>query len=299
MTYVPKFRRAFKIDPKADLREIAVAVDAIHDAEKIAIDFLGNLDPEDQSAGFRIHALINLLGRVFEHTQAMLVAIATGSPSSAEALARIVVEGSVNVMYLAALGNSGTLLRFFRSWLGEHDRKLSEWKQKIQGEEFAERVSAMIEARRQVVGTLEGYLRAVESQCAIDGSSPGAEWPKSLFKRFEALGRETDYYESYHRLSGASHLTGEDTVTWLISLSLPAEQCQRIGKEAWAYSIMMTRIASTFFVDAVAACVIAHGRTNNDDLQGCKCALGQAVSQIARAAGVPLSAASAGAQAQH
>jgi hypothetical protein len=73
VTYVPKFRRAFKIDPKADLREIGVAVDAIHDAEKIAIDFLGNLDPEDQIAGFRIHALINLLGRVFEHTQAMLV----------------------------------------------------------------------------------------------------------------------------------------------------------------------------------------------------------------------------------
>lgn len=299
MTHVPKFRKAFKIDPKADLRDIAVAVDAIHDADEIAIDFLGNLDPEDNSAGFRIHSLINLLGRVFEHAQAMLVAIATGSPASAEALARIVVEGSVNVMYLAAVGDSGTLLQFFRSWLGEHDRKLSEWKQKIQGEEFSGRVSAMIEARRQVVGALEGYLRTVEFQCAIDATSPAVEWPKSLFKRFEALGRETDYYESYHRLSGASHLTVEDTVTWLVSLSLPAEHCQRMGKEAWAYSIMMARIACTFFVDAVAASVIAHGRTNNEDLQGCKRALGQAVSQIARAAGVPLSAATTDVQAQH
>lgn len=299
MTHVPKFRKAFKIDPKADLREVAVAVNAIYRAEEIGFDFLKNLEPNDQGVGFRIHALINLLSRVFEHAQAMLVAIATGSPASAEALARIVVEGSVNIMYLATFGDSGTLLQFFRSWLSEHDRKLSEWRQKIQGEEFAGRVTAMIEARRQVVGTLEGYLKGVEDQCGIDKSAPGAEWPKSLFKRFESLGRETDYYESYHRLSGASHLTGEDTLTWLISLSMPAELSQRMGQEAWAYSIMMTRIASSFFVDAVAACVIVHGRMNNDDLQDCKRALGKAVKQIARAAGVPLSAVDSDAQAQH
>ena len=299
MMRVPKFRKAFKIDPKADLSEVAVAVDAIYGADEIGFDFLGDLDPKDQDAGFRIYALINLLGRLFEHAQAMLVAIATGSPASAEALARIVVEGSVNIMYLATFGDSGTLLQFFRSWLGEHDRKLSEWKQKIQGDEFASRVSTMIEARRQVVGALESYLKEVEAQCAIGKSAPGAEWPKSLFKRFEALGRETDYYESYHRLSGASHLTGEDTLTWLISLSMPAELSQRMGQEACAYSIMMTRIASSFFVDAVAACVIVHGRTNNEDLQDCKRALSQSVKQIARAAGVPLSAAAMDAQALH
>jgi hypothetical protein len=288
MAHVPRFRKAFKIDQKADFEDAAVAIEAIHEADEIAVSYLGDIDPKDNSTGFRIHTLLNLLGRVFEHAQAMLVSVSTGSPASAEALARIVVEGSVNVMYLATLGDSATLIRFFRSWLGEHDRKLTEWKQTIQGEEYANRVSSMIEERRKVVTALEDYLNQVEIQCAIDTSTSEAEWPKALFRRFAALGRETDYYESYHRLSGASHVTGEDTLTWLIAMNMPIEQRQRMGKEAWAYSIMMTRIASMFFVDAVAACVISYGRASNDDLHGCKRSLAEAVNKIAREAGVPL-----------
>jgi len=46
-------------------------------------------------------------------------------------------------------------------------------------------------------------------------------------------------------------------------------------------------MASIFFVDAVAACVIAYGRRDNDDLKKYKCALGDAIHEIARQAGVP------------
>ncbi len=288
MSYVPVFRKTFKIHQKADLSNVAVVVDAIYKANEVAFSYLGDIDPKDNNTGFRIHALLNLLGRIFEHTQAMLVSLSTGSPASAEALARIVVEGSVNVMYLATLGDSGTLIQFFRSWLGEHDRKLTDWKQEIQGEEYATRVSAMIEERRQLVTALQGFVRQNEIECGINTSASSAEWPKSIFKRFEALGRETDYYESYHRLSGASHITAEDTITWLISLNMPDELRHRVGKEACAYSTMMVRLSSTFFVDAVAACVISFGRSTNDDLLECKRALGKAVNEIAREAGVPL-----------
>ncbi|MNJ77248.1 hypothetical protein D3C77_746960 [compost metagenome] len=60
-----------------------------------------------------------------------------------------------------------------------------------------------------------------------------------------------------------------------------------MAKEAWAYSTMMTRIASTYFVDAAAACVIAYGRKNNDDLQQIKQSLARSVHDIAKEAGVP------------
>jgi hypothetical protein len=219
MTYVPAFRKAFKIDRKADLRNVAVAVDSIYTADRVASSFLGDIDPKDHSDGFRIHVLINLLGRVFEHAQAMLVSLSTGSPASAEALARVVVEGSVNVMYLAALGDSGTLVQFFRSWLGEHEKKLTEWKQMIEGEQHASAVLPMIEERRQLIASLQDFVSHNAIQCNID-TSKSTEWPKSLLKRFEVLGRKTDYYTSYHRLSGASHITGEDTLTWLMSLNL-------------------------------------------------------------------------------
>lgn len=287
MSHIEDFCKKFHIDSNASLQSSEVAIEAINSANKIAIEYLGELDSHDIKTGFRIHSLLNLLGRTYEHSEGMLVAISTGSPASAEALARIVVEGSINVMYLATIGNSSTLIQFFRSWLHEHERKLSDWKGMIKDESFAEKVSAMINERSEFIKILSQYVDSIELQALIEPADKNTEWPKALLKRFEVMGRKTDYYESYHRLSGASHLTGEDTLLWLISLGLPIEQKIKMAKEAWAYSTMMTRIASTFFVDAAAACVIGYGRSNNDDLQRLKKSLAQSVHEIAKEAGVP------------
>jgi hypothetical protein len=285
---LPAFRKAFRLDPKADLRDVAVAVEAIYEAHEVAISYLGEIDPQENSTGFRIHSLLNLLGRVFEHAQAMLVALATRSPASSEALARIVVEGSVNIMYLAVKGNASTLICFFRTWLREHERKLAEWKDQIADKPYGPRIASMIEARQQVVLGLTTYVDQIEENCSLNVDQNSPDWPKSLYKRFEGLGRQTDYYESYHRLSGSSHITGEDTLTWLLALDLPAAARHQLSAEAWAYSTMMTRIASSFFLDAVAATVIAYGRSENADLRASKDALATAVHEIAKKAGVPL-----------
>jgi Family of unknown function (DUF5677) len=287
VAHLPAFRKSFRLDPKADLRDVAVAVEAIYQVNEIAVAYLGEIDPQENSTGFRIHSLLNLLGRVFEHTQAMLVALATRSPTSSEALARIVVEGSVNVMYLATKGNAATLIRFFRVWLVEHERKLSEWKAEIANEPYGARVTSMIEERQQIVLGLTTYVDQIEEHCSLKSIQNVPDWPKSLFKRFEALGRQTDYYESYHRLSGSSHISGEDTLTWLLALDLPAEKKHQLAVEAWAYSTMMTRIACTFFIDAAAASVIAYGRLENADLRASKDSLVKAVVEIAKQAGVP------------
>ncbi|EPW8877469.1 DUF5677 domain-containing protein [Pseudomonas aeruginosa] len=287
MSHIEDFRKKFHIDPSANLQSSLIAVNAIHNANNIAIEHLCEIVPSDAKESFRIHSLVNLLGRIHEHSEGMLVAISTGSPASAEALARVVVEGSMNIMYLATIGNPSTLIQFFRSWLYEHERKLSEWKVAVKDESYAEKVLAMINERSDLIQSLVKYVGIIESQASIEPTNESTEWPKSLFKRFEAMGRKTDYYEEYHRLSGASHLTGEDTLLWLISLETSIEQKVSMAKEAWAYSTMMTRIASTYFVDAAAACVIAYGRKNNDDLQQIKQSLARSVHDIAKEAGVP------------
>jgi hypothetical protein len=287
MAYLPDFRKSFRLDPRADLSEVAAAVEAIYHANEIAVSYLGEIDPQENSTGFRIHSLLNLLARVFEHAQAMLVALATRSPASSEALARIVVEGSVNVAYLAAKGDAATLIRFFRSWLREHERKISELKIEVENEPYGVRVTSMIEERLQLVAGLTTFLDQIEDNCSLKNVEALADWPKSLFRRFEALGRQTDYYESYHRLSGSSHISGEDTLIWLLSLELPAEKRHQLAVEAWAYSTMMTRIACTFFIDAVATSVIGYGRTENADLRACKESLSKAITEIAMQAGVP------------
>jgi hypothetical protein len=286
---IQNFRKTFKIDKKANLIESAVAIESCAYTDKIITDFFAEIIPKSDEDSFRISSLLNLIGRLYEHIQGMLVAISTGSPASAEALGRVVVEGSINIIYLAEKGNSGTLLNFFQSWLNEHNRKLDEWKQKILKESDSDTVSTMIEERRKVINSLKTFVNRIQEQCSINTSNSQSEWPKSLFKRFETLGRETDYYESYHRLSGASHLTGEDTLMWLLMIQGTPLQIKAGGEEAWAYSIMMTRIASLFFIDAAIAFTQSYGRTDNSDLYKYKLDLQLAVHKIAKQAGVPLS----------
>lgn len=285
--HIHTFRKQFRLDPALDLGTVRLAVDAIYEAQAIGFEFLSEVDPPSPKDGFRIHALLNLMSRIYEHAQAMLVALATGSPASCEALGRTVVEGAVNLIYLATLGDASTLVAFLDSWVQEHDKKLAEWRRRVQGTEDAAHIGKMIAERKELVDGYVEYLALIQAQCQIEEAKESKVWPSTLLKRFEQLGRQTDYYESYHRLSGASHITGEDTLNYLMVLSLDDEHGRRLGAEAWAYSTMMSRLVCMFFVEAVAACVIAYGRSENEDLQTSRRKLANGVRELTVAAGVP------------
>lgn len=285
--HLSTFRRQFKLDPKADLRNVQIAVEAVYEAQAIGYAFLSEVDPPSAKHGFRIHAFLNLMSRIYEQAQAMLVALATGSAASSEALGRIVVEGSINLMYLATLGNASTLVAFLESWVQEHNKKLIEWEKRIRQGVDASAVQNMIAARQEAMGSYGQYLGIIKDQCGIETALGLYVWPTTMLKRFEALGKESDYFESYHRLSGSSHITGEDTLNLLMALSVGEEHAQEMAAEAWAYSTMMSRLVCTFYVEAVAACVIAYGRTGNEDLSKLRQALAKGVHDIAKAAGVP------------
>ena len=148
VNHLGKFRRQFRLAPTADLRSVQVAVEAIYEAQAIGFSFLSEVVPPSAKDGFRIHAFLNLMSRIYEQAQAMLVALATGSPASSEALGRIVVEGSINLMYLATLGNESTLVAFLESWVQEHNKKLIVWYRRVQEVDEACNVHKMIAARK-------------------------------------------------------------------------------------------------------------------------------------------------------
>lgn len=286
MKYLEDFRHTFQLSSEADLSHVKVAVESIYEAYETGINFLGDIDNETNKEGFVIHSQINLIGRIFEQAQGMLVCIATGCPTSAEALARVVVEGSINLMYMAVKGDATTLVAFFDSWLSEHQRKLNEWKLKIIGSENESNIAPMIDTRMRLVEGLVSYLNRLVTACEIERANKTV-WPKSLFERFKELRRETDYYESYHRLSGASHISGEDTLTWLITSQMPDEMKQKVSLEAVSFSIMMSRMASKFFVEAVAGCCMMHGFTSMHQFDELGKVLAESVLDIALEAGVP------------
>ncbi len=81
----------------------------------------------------------------------MLVAMTTGSPASAEALGRIVVKSSVNLIFLAKRGDTATLVRFYRSWLDEHGKRLNQWTQLVQADGANAHLMAHIDERRKFI----------------------------------------------------------------------------------------------------------------------------------------------------
>lgn len=282
---IDDFRATFKIDAAVDLSEIAPLIEAVSDAQREAYAAAFGVDWPTPAVGLRAQSLINLLSRTFEHAQAMLVARVTGSPASSEVLGRTVIEGSINVSYLASKGNGGMLLNFLQSWVTEHKKKLMDWRQLIAGH-APDEVLKRIDRRREMLGPLTDYIDGVEAYCGLAAERASSPWPKQLLQRFQALGREQDYFECYHRLSGACHLTGEDTINYLIAQEVDAEFQVAAAKEAWAYSKMMTMFSTLFFLDAALACAEAFQGTV-PSLNKHRLRITEEIVKIGPAAGVP------------
>ncbi|MFM0210265.1 DUF5677 domain-containing protein [Paraburkholderia sediminicola] len=283
--HITAFRKAFKIDKTLNLSEAAPLIEAIYDAQSEAYAAVWGIDWDTPAVGFRAQTLFNLLSRTYEHAQAMLVASVTGSPASSEVLGRTVIEGAINVTYLAAKGNPGMLLNFLHSWVSEHNKKLTDWKQLI-ADRAPPEVLDRIDIRQSLLEPLTRYIEGAEAHCGLAAERSSSPWPKQLFQRFQALGREEAYFECYHRLSGAFHLTGEDTINYLISQEMPQDMQVRMGREAWAYSRMMTMFSSLFFLDAAEACAQAFGGTI-PSLDAHHIRIVREIAKIAPAAGVP------------
>jgi len=214
--YVGEFRSSFKIDSAVSLGEVAPLIEAIYEVQQEARAAIWRSDWNSPAVGFRAQALFNLLTRTYEHARAMLVANVTGSPASSEVLGRTVIEGAINVIYLAEKGNPGMLLNFLHSWVSEHSKKLNDWARLVAETAPAEALDR-INVRQGLVRALAKYLEGAEAHCELSAERSSSPWPKQLPLRFQALGREDAYYECYHRLSGACHITGEDTISYLIS----------------------------------------------------------------------------------
>lgn len=288
MTPLKSFRVNHGLANSIDLRPVAVAVETTSEAYKIARDHLIEIDNKSVRDGVTLHVHLNMMGRVFEQTQGMLVCIAANRYTSGEALARVVVEGAINLMFMCLKGDAATVADYLGNWLDEHDRKLSTLEAHEQASEHAQHVVPMIRERRELITSYREFFVKLLDACNLDLQSCKGAWPQKLISRFEQLERKSDYFESYHRLSGSSHVGGEDAFLWLLSLSASVSEKRRIGDEARSYSIMMSRIAALMFVESAAACAASHGHAEEAGFLEMKAKLSESVAEIAMAAGVPV-----------
>lgn len=287
MKHLNDFRKQHNIDRKANLSCISVAVECIFEVSQAVRNYLASIEQVSDRDLFIASVHMSLLGRIQQHAEGMLSCIACNCPASAEALGRIVIEGSINLTYLSSRGDEATIIAFFRSWLLEHSRKLKEWKEKIQGQPHEIEVGKSIDGRIEAVGAYEWYIGVLSENFSLNNEDLSKHWPNSLYKRFEALGLEESYYTAYHRLSAESHITPENTMYRLLALQRSEEDIIAMSRETYSYSLMMTRICCGFFVDAALACCTLHGM-NSEELTRFhyfKDKLQEAASELAEAAG--------------
>ncbi|HGS4631983.1 TPA: DUF5677 domain-containing protein [Vibrio cholerae] len=290
MNHLKNFRKFRGFGNKTNLTSVQTAVECTYEAVDIYQKFMSAFQASDDSTHFMFNAHVNLIGRVQEHLEGMLVCLAAKSPTSSEALGRIVIEGSINLMFMAYRGDEKTIIAFFLSWLNEHERKLDEWQSKLSGKEYEELATHRIEGRRELVKTFRDFVSHGVDKFEVDENKLHEYWPKSLFKRFESLDMVESYYENYHRLSGASHITAEDTISWLFTLGATMEQKIAVAEEAVAYSTMMARFSCGFFIDAIAYSCLRFEFDDKESIQRLfelKATIQRNAMDIAKEAGVP------------
>ena len=290
MKYISKFRKKKGLDKKLNLTSIQVALECASEANEIGYDHIAYIDNKTEKDAFIVHTHLNLMSRIYEQIEGMLACIATQSFTSAEVIARVVQEASINLMYMAANGDERTITAFMAKWHDEHIRKLNEWKKEVSNKDFGDEVTNLIEGRISSIKHYSSYIELAKSKFSVNENEYNELWWNSLFKRFDALGRADEYFSIYHRLSGSSHVTAEDTISHMMTLQASSGARQLIAFEACSYSIMMSRIVVDTFIDAVALCCIRHNLAEDKSLNRfkyLKSRIAGAIEDISKDAGVP------------
>lgn len=290
MNHLAEFRKMKGFDRKLNLSNIQVALECAAEANSISFKYIAYIDNKTEKEGFIVHTHLNLIGRIYEQIEGMLSCIAAQCFTSAEALARVVQESSINLMYMALHGDERTIVAYMAKWHDEHIRKLNEWKTEVSGKEYASQITPLIDERISSISTYADYVELAKTTFSVEPNDYNNLWWNSLFKRFERLGKAGDYFSIYHRLSGSSHMTAEDTVLHMMTLQYPLEARQLIAYEACSYSVMMSRIVTKSFVEAVTYCCIRHDMVEEVSLNKFKkliSRLREAIKEISSDAGVP------------
>ncbi|MGN2718580.1 DUF5677 domain-containing protein [Aliivibrio fischeri] len=290
MNYLNSFRKQKGFDRKRNLSSIQVALDSAAEAFELARNLNASIINQSEKDALISRTHYILLNRTYQHIEGMLTCIASASYSSAEALGRVVNESSINLLFMLLKGDERTITAYLAKWYKEQRMVVEKWKAHLDGKEHQEKVSKLIDSRMDTLELYKEYTEKLKQVYSVKESELNGLWYNTMHKRFSELDRFEEYVEVYHRLSGASHVTAEDTMASLMSSQLPEEAKVLIEHESNSYSIMMSRVVISSFLDAVTWFAIRNGLEDVDKLERMlelKKIIGRAVDEIASDAGVP------------
>jgi hypothetical protein len=253
-------------DPRgATLAEPAIPV--LENAHEVFATAFDQAPLPKPTSGIALRALENLSDRIYEQAAGMLVCLGTGSAAAAETIARTVMEGAFNLLYIVSENHEARLFAYFHQFLREHDRKLEDWHQleAAHGQRSPGRniILAGIEEQRSAHRSMSEFVKSLgEGLGFLQLEELSKHWPSSLYKRCEQIDLSGQYLTSYHRLSASSHINAEETIRWLMGFYFDARNgnsdiSKRLAIETVSNSAMMTRIAVLHYIRASAATCLA------------------------------------------
>ena len=151
--------------------DIELAVDVLMQVHEISYEALSQIDSKTNRDGWVVQAHINQLGRLFEQASGMLVCVCARAFESVEALARVVLEGAINLIYLSTNEHDSTLVAYIDAWITEHERKLGEWKAHLELDATFPDVQKMIDERHRYITTQRRLLDQFVEQFDIKRGS--------------------------------------------------------------------------------------------------------------------------------
>lgn len=158
--------------------------------------------------------VFNLLHRAFEHMDAAIVAITTGSSSSSEGISRMALESSVSILYILAGQPESRLVAYFKHYKNAEDKRLRNWGEDIQelSEVEKQEHEQAIALRKTGVEAISRFLAKLEDEFRHAGTPLAIEhWPDA-FTRFKELGAAPAYRTVYSRMSGAYRCRRNDPI---------------------------------------------------------------------------------------
>lgn len=113
--------------------------------------------------------LRSMLDKVFQHVEGSLVAFITGSPASAEVIARTVVESAMNLMYILDDDRINRLFQYFSYYINQEREELNKWENlmKNMDEKEANIHRLHINQKRQYLDQLETFVNNARNQIGI------------------------------------------------------------------------------------------------------------------------------------
>jgi hypothetical protein len=243
----------------------APAIHAFRETRSVVGESIQTLGNFEGANGVIFHTLQNLLGRIEEQTEGMLVCLSTGCCAAAETIARTVVETSINFIYILRGHRANRIFSYFRIYLREHGKRLDEWSAFVTNEQSGEAariIQEMISGRREGLSSLRAFAEQIAVECGFPDEPDSYDWNAKLFERFKATGHSASYWTVYHRLSASTHGNAEDTIRWLLGLFHRLERQDdepllKLASETVNYTAMMVRIAVRYYIEAsIHVCII-------------------------------------------